>query len=188
MALKINTTSSQAIPDLTSLPLSVTELEVYAEAIIQHVEQYRPEYSNLVRLQRNAGCRINEIFQPERWSFPRSGNVQIRPQKGNATRVVALSELGFANAQAMQPVLADMGRLPKGQYERAFSKAVTDVGLWRLYDSGFTHPSTHFFRHLKIKELKNENFDLEFIANWIGEKNVLNLNYYIESQFFGEIV
>ena len=187
MALKINTTSSQAIPDLTSLPLSVTELEAYAEAIIQHVEKYRPEYSNLVRLQRNAGCRITELFQPDRWSFPRSGNVQIKPQKGNATRVVSLSDLGFANVEAMAPVLADMERLPKGQYERAFSKAVTDVGIWRLYDSGFTHPSTHFFRHLKIKELKNENFDLEFIANWIGEKNVLNLNYYLESQFFGEI-
>lgn len=187
MALKLRTAPTQDIPALTELPLSVTELRVYADAIIAHVSRYRPEYSNLVRLQRNAGNRINEMFQPERWTFPRSGNVQIRPQKGNATRVVSITDLGYSSAEAMQPVLADMARLPKGQYERCFSQAVRDLGLWRLYESGFTHPSTHFFRHLLIKELKSENFDVEFIANWIGEKNPDNLNYYLDSQFFGEV-
>ena len=187
MALKIRTTFPEENVHLTSQPLSVAELGFYASEIIAIVERYRPEYAALTRLQRNAGNRITEMFQPDRWTFPRSGNVQIRPQKGNATRVIALSDLGFANAEAMQPVLADMARLPKGQYERAFSQAVRKVGLWRLYDSGYTHPSTHFFRHLKIKELKSKNFDLEFIANWIGEKNVLNLNYYLDSQFFGQV-
>lgn len=187
MALKIHIYNPNAVPDLTSLPLSVTELRLYADFIIADVDKTRPEYSRIVRLQRNAGTRINEVFQPDRWTFPRSGNVQIRPQKGNATRVLSLSDLGFASAEAMQPVLADMARLPKGQYERAFSAAVKACGLWRLYESGFTHPSSHFFRHLKIKELKSENFDLEYIANWIGEKNIDNLNYYLDSQFFGEV-
>lgn len=187
MPLKLRTVNPQEIPALTSQPLSVTELQIFADEIITHISKYRPEYSRLVRLQRCAGNRITEMFQPERWTFPRSGNVQIRPQKGNATRVISLSDLGFANAQAMQPVLADMARLPKGQYERAFSRAVKDLGLWRLYDSGFTHPSTHFFRHLRIKEFNAENFSLEFISNWIGEKNLDNLNYYIDSQFFGEV-
>lgn len=187
MSLKIRTTFPEEGVQLRDAPLSVSELQLYADQIIAHVERYRPEYANLVHLQRNAGNRINEMFQPERWTFPTTASVQIKPQKGNATRVVALNALGFANAAAMQATLADMARLPKGQYERAFSKAVHDVGLWRLYESGFTHPSTHFFRHLKIKELKSENFDLEFIANWIGEKKVENLNYYLDSQFFGEV-
>lgn len=187
MALKILTTFPEENVKLSEDPLPVLALELYADAIIEHVERYRPEYANIVRLQRNAGCRITELFQSDRWTFPRSGNVQIRPQKGNATRVVSLSDLGFSNADEMTPVLSDMNRLPKGQYERAFSHAVREVGLWRLYDSGFTHPSTHFFRHLKIKELKNENFDLEFIANWIGEKNIKNIDYYLDSKYFGEI-
>ena len=187
MPLKMSTTFPEENVPLSDEPLSVSELESFADAIIANVERFRPEYSNIVRLQRKAGCRITEMFQHDRWSFPRSGNVQITPQKGNATRVVSLSDLDFANAEEMNPVLADMERLPKGQYERAFSKAVRDVGLWRLYESGFTHPSTHFFRHLKIKLLKSENFDLEFIANWIGEKNIDNLNYYLDSQFYAEI-
>lgn len=187
MTLKLRTTFPEDNVSLTSQPLSVAELRVYASAIIEFVERYRPEYANLVRLQRNAGNRITEMFQPNRWTFPTSANVQIKPQKGNATRIVALSDLGFSSADAMEATLADMGRLPKGQYERAFSQAVRSVGLWRLYDSGYTHPSTHFFRHLKIKELKSENFDPEFIANWIGEKSIENLNYYFDSQFFGEV-
>lgn len=187
MSLCLRTVSPALLPDLRSEPLRVSEMVVYATKIIAYIERYRPEYAALVRLQRNAGNRINEMFEPDRWTFPRSGNVQIRPQKGNATRVMPLSDLGFASVEEMRPVLADMDRLPKGQYERTFSQAVKSIGLWRLYDSGFTHPSTHFFRHLKIKELKSKNFDLEFIANWIGEKNIENLNFYIESQFFGEV-
>lgn len=187
MSLKILTTFPEENVSLTSFPLSVYELGLFADKIIRHVEHSRPEYSNLIRLQRAAGNRITEMFQPDRWTFPRSGNVQIRPQKGNATRVIALSDLGFANADAMAPTLADMARLPKGQYERAFSQAVRDVGLWRKYEIGFTHPSTHFFRHLKIKLLKSENFDLEYIANWIGEKNIDNLDYYLESEFYSKV-
>ena len=187
MALKIPTTFPEENVKLTEDPLPVTELQIFADTITQNVERYRPEYTNIIHLQRNAGCRITELFQPERWSFPTTGNVQIRPQKGNATRVVSLSDLGFASVVEMAPVLADMQRLPKGQYERAFSRAVHEAGLWRLYDSGFTHPSTHFFRHLKIKLLKSENFDLEYIANWIGEKNIDNLNYYLNSKYFAEI-
>lgn len=187
MALKIRTTFPEDNVALTSQPLSVAELGVYASEIIAIIERYRPEYANLVNLQRRAGNRIQEMFEPSRWTFPTSANVQIKPQKGNATRVVALSDLGFSSAEAMASTMADMARLPRGQYERAISQAVREVGLWRLYDSGYTHPSTHFFRHLKIKELKSQNFDLEFIANWIGEKNVLNLNYYLDSQFFGQV-
>lgn len=187
MALNLRTTFPNPNIELTEIPLSVAQLQVYADNIISFIERYRPEYARLAHLQRLAGNRITEMFQPERWSFPTTNNVQIRPQKGNATRVVALSDIGFVNATAMEPVLADMARLPKGQYERAFSYAVRTVGLWRLYESGFTHPSTHFFRHLKIKTLKSEGYDENFIANWIGEKNVLNINYYLESQFYGEV-
>lgn len=187
MALKLHTTPINEVPALTPYALTVSELETYADEIIQHVSLFRPEYARLVRLQRKAGNRITEMFQPERWTFPRSGNIQIQPQKGNATRVLSLRDIGFDNEAAMRPVLADMARLPKGQYERAFSKAVADVGLWRLYESGFTHPSSHFFRHLRIKELKTENFSDEFIANWIGEKQVSNLDYYFNSQFFGKV-
>lgn len=187
MAIKLHIVSASEVPSLTDQPLSVSQLGTYASAIIDYVERWRPEYSNLVRLQRNAGNRINEMFEPERWTFPTTGAVQIRPQKGNATRVVALADLGFPSVAAMQPILADMARLPKGQYERAFAQAVKEIGLWRLYESGYTHPSTHFFRHLRIKELKSENFDVEFISNWIGEKNVRNLDYYLNSQFFGEV-
>lgn len=187
MALKLHTYTNENLPALEPYPLSVLQLQAKADDIIAYVDRYRPEYANLVRLQRKAGNRITEMFQPIRWTFPTTSAVQVTPQKGNATRVLQLVDLGFGNSLAMAATLSDMQRLPKGQYERIFSAAVRDIGLWRLYDSGYTHPSTHFFRHLKIKELKSQNFDVEYIANWIGEKKIENLNYYLESQFFSEI-
>lgn len=187
MSLRLHTYSPSEIPALCDQPLSVSQLQAFADDIVAYVDRYRPEYSRLVRLQQSAGNRVQEMFEPERWSFPTSGSVQIRPQKGNATRVISLQDLGFNSSDALSPVLADMARLPRGQYERAVTKAAKEIGLWRLYESGFAHPSTHFFRHLKIKSMRAENFDLDFIASWIGEKNVKNLNYYLDSQYFCEV-
>ena len=187
MALKIRTTSKTYMPALTPEPLDVLQLQQYADAIIAWFDRYRPEFSRIVRLQRSTGARITEMFQPDRWVFPRSTAVQITPQKGNATRVVSVEDLGLKSTDELKHTLSDMRRLTKNQYERSFARAVRDVGLWRLYESGFTHPSSHFFRHLRIKEFNSKKFDKNFLGNWIGEKNLDNLNYYTDSQFFGEL-
>lgn len=187
MPLKLRTVPNLYTPQLSDEPLSLSQLQVYADDIQSEVERTRPEYGPLCRLQRAAGNRINEMFESDRWTFPTTTAVQIRPQKGNAVRIVSLFDLGFQSVEAMRPVLADMDRLPKGQYERAFASAVKVAGLWRLYEGGFLHPSTHFFRHLKIKLLKAQNFSPEYIATWIGEKKVQNLDYYFNSQYFAEI-
>jgi len=187
MPLNLRTYSPVETPQLSDNPLTVAQLDAMADDILAYVERYRPEYVLLCRLQRNCGNRITEMFQPSRWIFPQGVNVQIQPQKGNATRVIPLADLGFTSAAEMAPTIADMARLPKGQYERIFAKAVRDIGLWRLYEGGFLHPSTHFFRHLKIKMLNSQGFDKNFIANYIGEKKISNLDYYLDSQYFAEI-
>lgn len=186
MSLKLRALDSSLIPALSSQPCSIEELSSIADDILSFFQQYRPEYLTIASVQRATGARITEMFQPFRWSFPTNTTIQIRPQKGNSLRTLQLSDLGFSSIDDMQPLLADMARLPKGQYEKAFSNAVANAGLWRLTDAGFLHPSSHFFRHLKIKLLKSEDFSVEYIAAWIGEKSVTNIGYYIDSKFYSE--
>lgn len=165
-------------------PLTRLQLSLIAEELLASLIQYRPEFANLARLQRAAGCRIQELFQPQRWTVVSDTMVQVQPQKGNALRVLQLPDLNFRNAADFAPTHADMERLPPRQYERAFSKVVRDKGLWRLYEDGFSRPSTHLFRHVKIKELAADGYDKPFIATWIGEKNVDNLDYYLNSKYY----
>lgn len=187
MALKYNTTPTANLPNLSSQPLSVMQLGIFADDILAYINTYRPEYYLLSKLQRDSGCRINELFQRYRWEFPHPTQLRITPQKGNAVRLIPISDVGYNSPSEMAPVLADMERLPKGQYERIFAQATKNLGLWRLFDNGFLHPSSHFFRHLKVKELSAEGNDSGFIGTYIGEKNLANLDYYLNSQYFSEV-
>ena len=187
MPLKIRTQPTNLMPSLDLAPLQTYTLDAYAQEVLEFIAKYRKEYHNLARLQYDCGCRINELFQRDRWKIVNDYTLQIQPQKGNNLRVLQVSDLNYRNSNAMAAVFADMGRLPKGHYERCFSRAVDSVGLWRLYNDGFARPSSHFFRHLKVKKMAEQNFSLPEIAEYIGEKNVDNLNYYIDSQFFAQI-
>lgn len=178
------TTTTQQPTLISSEPLSVLQLSMISNEIANEMKSYRPEFANLIRLHRNTGCRVKELFQPERWEIVSDRMLQVQPQKGNALRVLQLHDIGFENADAFQPTLNDMRRLPFRQYERAFKLITLNKGLWRLYDDGFAQPSTHLFRHVKIKEMHAAGYALPFIGTWIGEKNIDNLNYYINSRYF----
>lgn len=174
-----------AAPTLQSAdPLTIVQLSLVADEIAEDIRQYRPEFGNLLRLHRRSGCRVKELFQPTRWQVETTSQVKITPQKGNAARHVRLADIGFPDAASFAVVITDMGRLPLRQYERAFSMVVRQKGLWRLYNNGFATPSTHFFRHIKIQELAAAGQTPEQIATWIGEKNVENLKYYLNSLYF----
>lgn len=182
--VKISVYDPSEVELVNSSPLSVIQLSLLADEVVQKIEIYRPEFANIVRLHRNAGCRVHELFDAERWSATSNTMLQVQPQKGNALRLLPFADIGFRDAAEFVPTLQDMSRLPERQYERVFSETVRDLGLWRLYEDGFARPSTHFFRHMKIKELFSQGFDKEYIATWIGEKKVENLDYYINSAYY----
>lgn len=172
-------------PELESNePLSTWQLSIIADNICDAISAYRPEFTHIVHLHRNSGCRVKELFQPTRWKVVSNISLQLTPQKRNAVRNLRFADIGVASAAAFEPILADMARLPLRQYERAFSLAVKDACIYRLYDNGFALPSTHMFRHIKIKELEKSGMEKESIATWIGEKNLQSLDYYLGSKFF----
>lgn len=182
--LKHSTFKESDITLLSADPISVMQLSLLADEIRQKIESYRPEFTNIVRLHRNAGCRVHELFDAERWAATSNTMLQIQPQKGNALRLLPFADIGFTDAASFQSTHNDMSRLPERQYERIFSETIRNVGLWRLYEDGFARPSTHFFRHMKIKELYAQGFEKEYIAAWIGEKRVENLDYYLNSAYY----
>lgn len=165
-------------------PLSVLQLSLLCDEIVADMCIYRPEFANLVHLHRNAGCRVKELFHPQRWETVGNNTLQVQPQKHNALRILQLADIGFTDADQFAATFADMQRLPYRQYERAFKLIVRTKNLWRLYEDGYAQPSTHLFRHVKIKELAAQGHDPEYIATWIGEKKVENLDYYLNSKYY----
>lgn len=165
-------------------PLTIGQLLIVVDELFQHFKSYRPEFVQLFQLQRNAGTRVTELFQPVRWDVQNNRVVHVQPQKRNALRILNFADIGIADADEFQAVVTDMRRLPQRQYERAFASIVAAEGLWRCYDEGFMHPSTHLLRHVKIQQLAAEGWSTEAIATWIGEKNTNNIDYYLNSRFY----
>lgn len=178
------TEPAQNVTLISSEELSTLQLSVLADDIAETLRQYRPEFKLLIKLHRLSGCRVKELFQPTRWQVASTSEVKVQPQKRNALRTLRFIDIGFRDAEAFTAVLADMARLPYRQYERAFSAVVHEKNLWRLYNDGFAIPSTHLFRHVKIKELSLQGQTDDQIARWIGEKSVENIGYYLASRFF----
>lgn len=176
--------SDNEVTLISDQPLTTLQLSIIADEIRDELTAYRPEFANLAKLHRNIGCRVQELFDKNRWRVLSNYSLQVEPQKGNANRIVQLQDIGYADASEFASTLADIGRLPKRQYDRAFAQIVKEKALWRLYEDGFSHPSTHFFRHVKIKELAAQGYDKGYIATWIGEKNIDNLDYYLGSSYF----
>lgn len=176
--------SDSEVELISDQPLTTLQLSIIADEIRDELTAYRPEFANLAKLHRNIGCRVQELFDKDRWRVLSNYSLQVEPQKGNANRIVQLQDIGYADASEFTSTLADIGRLPKRQYDRAFAQIVKEKALWRIYEDGFAHPSTHFFRHVKIKELAALGFDRGYIATWIGEKNIDNLDYYLDSTYF----
>lgn len=176
--------SDNEVTLISDQPLTTLQLSIIADEIRDELTAYRPEFANLAKLHRNIGCRVQELFDKNRWRVLSNYSLQVEPQKGNANRIVQLQDIGYVDASEFASTLADIGRLPKRQYDRAFAQIVKEKALWRLYEDGFSHPSTHFFRHVKIKELAAQGYDKGYIATWIGEKNIDNLDYYLGSTYF----
>lgn len=166
--------------------ISDFELNIVLNEILKDFSRAYPEYTDLARLQYFCGCRVNELFEPYRWRVVNDSYILLQPQKGNAQRVLTFEDCGLRRAADLLRTLSAADRLTRSQYERGLQAAISRAGLWRTYDAGFIIPSTHSLRHNRIKQLYAGGWSYPQIATWIGEKNELNLNYYIESKFYIE--
>lgn len=182
--IKQKTYRESEISLLNDQPLTLFQLSIIADEIRDSLTAFRPEFANLARLHRAVGCRVQELFDNKRWRVLSPYSLQIEPQKGNANRIIQFQEIGYTDATEFAATLADIGRLPKRQYDRSFAEIVRQKHLFRHYENGYAHPSTHYFRHIKIKELAAQGYDRGYIATWIGEKNVDNLDYYLQSVYY----
>lgn len=164
--------------------LSTYELAIYANLIVQHVSRRYSEFTNIAKLHRVTGCRIGEIFDPDRWNLDEFGIIRIKCEKGSLTRTHHAKELLIYTPHDFKLITQDMARLSKFQYCRLFADAVKSCNLYRSYVAGLGSFSTHFFRHVKVKELNKSGMEIDQIANYIGEAKIANVKFYLNSRFY----
>jgi hypothetical protein len=134
-------------------------------------------------LLRLTGCRIQEIFDIERWSVVSGYYLVFTPQKGNNARYVTLdsSVQNFINAVTGQykPFL---GRT-YSQLQNLFQR-INPYG--KLY-SGTKEITNYFFRYLYVRELFEDGLTVTQIANMMGYTSDQAVSNYLNADLTSTI-
>ena len=162
------------------LPYSLESLQTDLQAFIIRMRTFNKRYASIYDMQFKTGLRIGECVQANRFIFLDSPKFKIIAEKGSNVRIFDYTEF--------DPYFQDM--YLKGQYPFPYCSESVASYFFRHYykysqvfvgDKGIT---THLFRHCIIKFWHQFGFDNMYIAENIGEKDVKNIQLYIDSKLF----
>lgn len=162
------------------LPYDLESLQTDLQAFIIKIRTFNKRYASIFDLQFKTGLRIGECVQFNRFIFLDSPNFEIVTEKGSNNRIFTYTDF--------DSYFQDMYLL--GQYPFPYCSESVASYFFRHYfkysqvfvgDKGIT---THLFRHCLIKFWHELGFDNAYIAENLGERDVKNIQLYIDSQLF----
>ena len=164
-------------------PVALDELNVMADYFCDADYPYFEELREAMKLLRHTGCRIQEIFNINRWWVVSGYQVQMQPQKGNNPRTIILNSdfdnfLAAINGQ-YSPFL---GRT-YSQLQYLFSK-INPYG--KIY-SGTKEITMYFFRYLYLRTLQADGLTVSQIASEMGYTSTTAVSNYLEAELTSTI-
>ena len=115
---------------ISDQPLTLLQLSLLTDEIRDDLCVYRPEFANLVRLQRKIGCRVQELFDAERWQLVSNSVLKLTPQKKNAVRILQLADIGFADDFIYQELDKPISRRSLPFIHLLPQEAISSFKLW----------------------------------------------------------
>ena len=157
--------------------VAISQLQAMADYFTTAYYPYFEELREAFKLLRLTGCRIQEIFQIERWSVIDGYNVQLQPQKFNNPRQITLNS-DFDNflAAIQNQYKPFLGRT-YSQLENLFHK----INPYGPIYSGSKYISNYFFRYLFVRELDADGKTPEQIAVIMGYTSPQAVNNYLSA-------
>lgn len=161
-------------------PYTLEALQADLQGFVINIRTFNKRYASVFDLQFKTGLRIGECVQPNRFVFLDSPNFKIITEKGSNDRIFDKNEF--------DPYFQDMYN--SVQYPFPYCSESVASYFFRNYykysqvfvgDKGIT---THLFRHCLVKFWHELGFDNAYIAENLGEKNVKNIQLYIDSKLF----
>lgn len=162
------------------LPYELESLQSDLQAFIIKIRTFNKRYASIFDLQFKTGLRIGECVQQNRFIFLDSPNFEIVTEKGSNNRIFTYTDF--------DSYFQDMYLLEEYPFHYC-SESVASYFFRHYYkysqvfvsDKGIT---THLFRHCLVKFWHELGFDNAYIAENLGERDVKNIQLYIDSQLF----
>ena len=162
------------------LPYDLESLQTDLQAFIIKIRTFNKRYASIFDMQFKTGLRIGECVHPSRFIFLDSPLFKIITEKGSNDRIF--------NYTDFDSYFQDMYLLEEYPFPYC-TESVASYFFRHYYkysqvivgDKGIT---THLFRHCLIKFWHELGFDNAYIAENLGERDVKNIQLYIDSQLF----
>ena len=161
-------------------PYSLEALQTDLQGFIFNIRTFNKRYASIFDMQFKTGLRIGECVQSNRFIFLDSPNFEIITEKGSNNRIFTYTDF--------DPYFQDMYN--SEQYPFPYCSESVASYFFRHYfkysqvfvgDKGIT---THLFRHCLVKFWHKLGFDNTYIAEQLGEKDIKNIQIYIDSQIY----
>ena len=161
-------------------PYNLEDLQNDLQVFILNIRAFNKRYASIFDLQFKTGLRIGECVQPNRFVFMDPPHFKIITEKGSNERVFD-SSVGDVFFQDMYNVGIFPFHYTSSSTATYFFKHYYKYSQVFVESKGIT---THLFRHCLVKFWHELGFDNQYIAEQLGEKDVKNIQLYIDSQLF----
>lgn len=157
--------------------LTFVELKASLQAVQEPVPNYQAYIFNAFTTLFETGCRPNEIFDINRWTVQSNDIIRLQPSKKNLPRYFPIAQLPLefvhqieTGEQLYYPYSIRRLRYHFNQFYMPAGTFVQGKDI-ELY----------LFRHYYIKELDNQGFNADEIAQKMGYTTTTVVSGYINS-------
>lgn len=168
---------------MSNYNIELPELQIMADHFLEIDYPYFEELREAFILLRCTGCRIQEIFDINRWSVISGYETQLQPQKGNNPRIIFLNN-------NLNNFLAAI----TGQYKPFLGRTYSQLqNLFRRINkygkiySGTKEITNYFFRYLYVRELHENGLTVTQIAFIMGYTSDQAVNNYLNADLTSTI-
>ena len=159
-----------------------TVCNLYLECEFPYFEELREAFHVL----NICGCRIEELFQIDRWTYVNGDTVTLQPQKNNLPRTIVLNE----HTQTFKNCIINQTKPFLGRTSYQLQYLFRKLNPYRPIYSGGREITLYVYRYKHIWEAQAAGFSIEEIRIEMGHRTQtpillylnadLNSTYYIE--------
>ncbi|QIA08258.1 FISUMP domain-containing protein [Draconibacterium halophilum] len=163
---------------MAEFDVGLAQLQEVCNYFVEAEYPYFEELREAFKLLRTTGCRLQEIFEIERWTIVSGYEVSVQPQKGNQVRYITLSSEFASFLAAIENQYKPFLGRTSGQLEYLFNKINPFGGLF----SGDRSIISYIYRYCFIRELNADGLTNAQIASIMGHNSETVVNNYLNAE------
>jgi site-specific recombinase XerD len=157
--------------------IELCQLEKICDQLITSRYPYYEELREAFKLLKHTGCRIQEIFEIERWTQVEGWEFTLTPQKGNNDRTIIL------NSEFEEFYKAVVDQYPPFMHRRysQLQNLFDQICSYRPIFSGDKPISLYVFRYFFIWDLNDQGYTNQQIADITGHTTTSVIDSYVNA-------